>query len=174
MAGEEELRACLGKGSSATTPEVPQMTTQLKLAFKLPAMVVAIALVTGASLALAAYVASNGIVTSQAEQRLTAAAANARSALDAYLRGVAEDLTLFAGRSEIAAGIDLFSGAMRSLEGQGDPTALLQDAYITQNPNPAGEKLLLDTSDKLPVYDLHHRALHADFRDLLLKRAGKP
>ncbi|MBE0581190.1 methyl-accepting chemotaxis protein [Devosia sp.] len=146
------------------------MTTQLKLAFKLPAMVVAIALVTGASLALAGYFASNSIVTSQAEQRLTAAAANARSTLEAYLSEVAEDLTLFAGRSEIAADIDLFSGAMRSLSGQGDPTELLQDAYITQNPHPAGEKLLLDTSDKLPVYDLHHRALHSDFRSLLQAR----
>ena len=77
--------------------------TQLKLAFKLPAMVVAIALVTGASLALAAYAVSSSIVNSQAEQRLTAAAANAHSALDAYLNEVAEDLTLFAGRSEIAA-----------------------------------------------------------------------
>ena len=146
------------------------MTTQLKLAFKLPAMVVAIALVTGASLALAGYVASASIVNSQAEQRLASAATNARSALEAYLSEVAEDLTLFAGRAEIAADIDLFSGAMRSLSGQGDPTELLQDAYITQNPNPPGEKLLLDTSDKLPVYDLHHRALHADFRDLLQKR----
>jgi methyl-accepting chemotaxis protein len=146
------------------------MTNQLKLAFKLPAMVVAIALVTGASLAVAAYVASSSIVTSQAEQRLTAAAANARATVEAYLNEVAEDLTLFAGRSEIAANIDLFSGALRSLSGQGDPTELLQDAYITQNPNPAGERLLLDTSDKLPVYDLHHRNLHADFRDLLLKR----
>ena len=139
------------------------MSAQLKLAFKLPAMVVAVALVTGASLALAGYFTSNAIVTSQAEQRLSAAAANARSMLEAYLNEVAEDLTLFAGRAEIAADIDLFSGAMRSLAGQGDPTELLQDAYITQNPNPAGQKLLLDTSDKLPVYDLHHRALHADF-----------
>ena len=158
------------QGSSATTPELSSMTTQLKLAFKLPAMVVAIALVTGASLALAGYVASSRIVTSQAEQRLQAAASNARTSLEAYLHEVAEDLSVFAGRAEIAANIDLFSGAMRSLAGQGDPTELLQDAYITQNPHPAGEKLLLDTSDKLPVYDLHHRALHADFRDLLLKR----
>jgi methyl-accepting chemotaxis protein len=144
--------------------------TQLKLAFKLPAMVVAIALATGTSLGLAAYFAGNAIVTAQAEQRLSAAAVNARSALESYLSEVAEDLTLFAGRAEIAADIDLFSGAMRSLSGQGDPTELLQDAYITQNPHPAGEKLLLDTSDTLPVYDLHHRALHADFRELLLKR----
>ncbi len=169
MAVEEELRACLGKGQQCHNSESTQMT-QLKLAFKLPAMVVAIALVTGASLALAAYFAGNAIVTGQAEQRLAAAAANARSTLEAYLGEVAEDLTVFAGRAEIAANIDLFSGAMRSLAGQGDPTELLQDAYITQNPHPAGEKLLLDTSDKLPVYDLHHRALHADFRNLLQAR----
>jgi len=171
MTVEGELRAGLGKGISASTPEVfRHMTTQLKLAFKLPAMVVAIALVTGASLAIAAYLVSNSVVTSQAEQRLTAAAANARSALEAYLDEVADDLTLFAGRGEIAAGIDQFAGAMRSLSGQGDPTALLQDAFITHNPHPAGERLLLDTSDRLPVYDLHHRSLHADFRDMLGKR----
>ncbi|MGB3335892.1 MAG: methyl-accepting chemotaxis protein, partial [Devosia sp.] len=146
------------------------MKTQLRLAFKLPAMVVAIALVTGASLAVAAFVASNAIVTGQAEQRLSAAAANAHAAIEDYLNEVADDLTVFSGRSEIAAAIDAFSGAMRSLKGQGDPAELLQDAYITQNPNPAGERLLLDTSDKLPVYDLHHRSLHADFRDLLQKR----
>ncbi|GLQ11654.1 hypothetical protein GCM10007913_35860 [Devosia yakushimensis] len=143
---------------------------RLKLAFKLPAMVVAIALVTGASLALAAYFASNRIVTNQAEQRLTAVASNAKTSLEAYLGEVAEDLTLFAGRSEIAASIDAFSGAMRSLKGQGDPTALLQGAYIAGNPNAADARALLDTSDKLPVYDLHHRTLHADFRDLLDKR----
>ena len=143
---------------------------QLKLAFKLPAMVVIIALASGVSLGLAAYFAGNAIVTQQAEQRLTAAASNATSALGAYLQDVAGDLTLFAGRAEIAANIDLFSGAMGSLRGQGDPAALLQDAYITQNANPAGERALLDSSDKLPVYDLHHRALHADSRDLLVKR----
>jgi len=142
---------------------------QLKLAFKLPAMVIIIALATGACLGLAAYLAGNAIVTQQAQQRLTAAAANANSALSAYFEDVAADLTLFAGRSEIAASIDLFSGALRSLKGQGDPTDLLQDAYITQNPNATGARLLLDTSDRLPVYDLHHRALHADFRDLLEK-----
>jgi methyl-accepting chemotaxis protein len=143
---------------------------KLRLAFKLPALITAIALATGVSLGLAAFVAADRIVTSQAEQRLTAATQNAQSALDAYLKEVSEDLAVFAGRSEIAAAIDLFSGAMRSLKDRGDPTEQLQDAYITQNPNPPGEKLLLDASDKLPVYDLHHRGIHADFRDLLEKR----
>ena len=168
MTAERSCGHALLQGSIAATPEVSM--PQLKLAFKLPAMVVIIALATGAGLGLAAYFAGNAIVTQQAEQRLSAAASNATSALSAYLKEVSEDLTLFAGRAEIAANIDLFSGAMRSLKGQGDPTELLQDAYITQNPNAAGERLLLDSSDKLPVYDLHHRALHSDFRDLLLKR----
>ena len=146
------------------------MNNQLKLAFKLPAMVVIITLVTGVSLALAAYFVASEIVRTQAEQRLSGAAANSATALQAYLSEVAEDLTVFAGRDEISASIDLFSGAMRSLKGQGDPTELLQAGYITNNPNPAGERLLLDTSDKLPVYDLHHRGLHGDFRELLSKR----
>ena len=146
------------------------MAAQLKLAFKLPAMVVAIALVTGASLAVAAYFVGNAIVTDQAEQRLTSVAANTSAALEAYLDTVAEDLTLFAGRAEIAASIDTFAGAFNSLKGQGDPTELLQDAYITQNPNDPDKRALLDSSDKLPVYDLYHRSLHVDFRALLEKR----
>jgi methyl-accepting chemotaxis protein len=142
----------------------------LKLAVKLPSIIVAIALATGASLAFAAYFASSAVVTEQSEQRLAAAASNAESALQAYLDEVAQDLTLFAGRSEISAAIDMFSGDFRSLTGQGDPTKILQDAYITQNPNAPAERALLDSSDKVPVYDLHHRTLNADFRDMLQTR----
>ena len=139
---------------------------QLRLAFKLPAIMVAIALVTGSSLAFAAFFVANDIVKSQAEQRLTAAAANAHDALGNYLESVAEDLRVFSGRAEIAAAIDDFSGAIRSMKAQGDPTALLQNAYIEQNPYPVGERQLLDTSDKLSIYDLRHRPLHPDFRNL--------
>jgi methyl-accepting chemotaxis protein len=140
------------------------------LATKLPAMVVSIALVTGASLALGAYFASNAIVTSQAEQRLTSGAANATAALDAYLSEIENDLTLFAGRADIGAAIDAFSGAYNSLKGQGEPSAVLQDAYIASNPHPEGERLLLDSSEKISVYDLTHRAKHPEFRKLLETR----
>jgi len=139
---------------------------QLRLAFKLPAIMVAIALVTGSSLAFSAFFVANGIVKNQAEQRLTAAAANAHDALKNYLNSVAEDLRVFSSRFEIATAIDDFSGAIRSMKAQGDPTALLQDAYIEQNPHPLGERQLLDTSDKLSIYDLRHRQLHPDFRNL--------
>ena len=146
------------------------MPNQLKLAFKLPAMVVAIALVTGASLAGAAYLVSSSIVNDQAEQRLSAAAANARSALDTYLHEVADDLTLFAGRRQTAASITALSQAYKDLSAQGDAAAQLQAAYITNNPHPAGERLQLDQSGSLPEYDQAHIQLHADFRDLLESR----
>lgn len=143
---------------------------QLRLAFKLPAIMVAIALVTGASLAISAFFVANGLVKTQAEQRLTAAAANAHDALANYLGAVAEDLRVFSSRFEIATAIDDFSGAIRSMKAQGDPTALLQNAYIEQNPHPSGERQLLDTSEKLSIYDLRHRQLHPDFRNLAAMR----
>src|SRR5690606_25900579 len=77
---------------------------------------------------------------------------------------------LFAGRREIAASIDQFTGAMRSLRGQGDPTQLLQEAYLGANPHPADEREAMDTSERLSVYDMQHRALHADFRQLRRQR----
>jgi methyl-accepting chemotaxis protein len=146
------------------------MKTQLKLAFKLPALVVAVALVTGASLTVAGYVASNLIVTHEAEERLGATAANAQAALADYLALVAQDLTVFAGRSEVAAAITDFSGAVNALEQPGDPAEALHAAYITQNPHGATERALFDTSGKLDDYDQHHSALHAGFRALQQQR----
>jgi methyl-accepting chemotaxis protein len=142
----------------------------LRLSLKLPAMVIAIALVAGLGVGSAAYVVGDGIVNDQARNRLATAATDARSALTAYLDSVAEDLTVFAGRSEVSASIDLFSGAMLSLKGQGDPTALLQKAYVEDAPAELDERIMRDTSDKLPVYDLHHRNLNADYRELMQAR----
>src|SRR5690606_30792297 len=105
--------------------------TKLKLAFKLPAIVVGLVLLSGASLAVAAFFAGTSIVTGQTEQRLSSAASNAHTALDAYLHEVSADLSLFAARSEVAAAIDTFAGDLYSLKGQGDPTEILQQAFIT-------------------------------------------
>jgi len=146
------------------------MLSRLKLAFKLPAMVVLIALLTGLSVTIVGFLIGDRTVREQAEQRLTSVSTNTAATLESYFTEVAEDLQVFAGRAEIGASIDAFAGALYTLKRQGDPTALLQDAYIASNPNPAEERMLLDTSDKLSVYDLHHRALHPDFRDLLEKR----
>ena len=146
------------------------MFSQMKLSLRLPIMVVGIAMATGASLGLAAYFSSDSIVSSQAEQRLDAAAQNATAALDAYLSEVRQDLTLFANRSDVAAALYSFAGAVHSLKGQGDPATLLQDAYVASNPHPQGERLLLDTSEKLSVYDQIHRKQHDEFRSLLQTR----
>ncbi len=146
------------------------MFSQMKLSLRLPVLVVGIAMTTGASLGLAAYFTGDGIVTAQAEQRLGAAAENATAALDAYLSEVRQDLTLFANRSDVAAALYSFSGAVHSLKAQGDPAALLQDAFVAQNPHPAGERLQLDTSEKLSVYDQIHRQQHDEFRSLLETR----
>src|SRR5690606_25117290 len=121
-------------------------------------------------LAVAAFFAGTSIVTGQTEQRLSSAASNAHTALDAYLHEVSADLSLFAARSEVAAAIDTFAGDLYSLKDQGVPTEILQQALITNNPHPAGQRHLLDVSDKVPVYDMHHRTLHADFRALLQTR----
>ncbi len=146
------------------------VTKQIKLALKLPAMVIAIAAITGASLGVAAYFSSDAIVSEQAEERLAAGSENANAALEAYLGEVAEDLTLFAGRKDVSGALMSFAGAYRSLTSQGDPAELLQKAYVTDNPHPAGERRLLDSSNTLLAYDLNHRPQHTEFRALLETR----
>ena len=146
------------------------MFSKMKLSLRLPILVIGIAVATGAGLGLAAYFSGDAIVTDQAEQRLNSAADNATAALDAYLSEVRQDLTLFAGRKDVAAAIYSFTGAVHSLKSQGEPADLLQDAYVANNPHPQGERLLLDTSEKLSVYDQIHRAQHNEFRNLLQTR----
>ena len=146
------------------------MFSKMKLSLRLPILVIGIAVATGAGLGLAAYFSGDAIVTDQAEQRLNSAADNATAALDAYLSEVRQDLTLFAGRKDVAAAIYSFTGAVHSLKSQGEPADLLQDAYVANNPHPQGERLLLDTSGKLSVYDQIHRAQHNEFRNLLQTR----
>ncbi|GAB5426852.1 MAG: hypothetical protein Devi2KO_03110 [Devosia indica] len=146
------------------------MFSKMKLSLRLPILVIGIAVATGAGLGIAAYFSGDAIVTDQAEQRLNSAADNATAALDAYLSEVRQDLTLFAGRKDVAAAIYSFTGAVHSLKSQGEPADLLQDAYVANNPHPQGERLLLDTSEKLSVYDQIHRAQHNDFRNLLQTR----
>ena len=85
-------------------------------------------------------------------------------------RKCGQDLTLFAGRKDVAAAIYSFTGAVHSLKSQGEPADLLQNAYVASNPHPEGERLLLDTSEKLSVYDQIHRAQHNEFRNLLQTR----
>ncbi len=146
------------------------MFSKMKLSLRLPILVIGIAVATGAGLGIAAYFSGDAIVTDQAEQRLNSAADNATAALDAYLSEVRQDLTLFAGRKDVAAAIYSFTGAVHSLKSQGEPADLLQDAYVANNPHPQGERLLLDTSEKLSVYDQIHRAQHNEFRNLLQTR----
>ena len=146
------------------------MFSKMKLSLRLPILVIGIAVATGAGLGIAAYFSGDAIVTDQAEQRLNSAADNATAALDAYLSEVRQDLTLFAGRKDVAAAIYSFTGAVHSLKSQGEPADLLQDAYVANNPHPEGERLLLDTSEKLSVYDQIHRAQHNEFRNLLQTR----
>jgi len=144
------------------------MTAQLKLAFKLPAMGMILALFTGAGLVLAATLVGNGLLADAAGQRLHAAAGNARAGLERYFGGVADDLTLFAGRQDIASAIGRLGRAMTAIEG--DATERLQAAYIGENPHGAGERAQLDSSGMQVGYDRVHASLHADLTLLQTQR----
>ena len=142
----------------------------LKFAFKLPALMIAMVLLTGAGIGSVALLGSHGMLTEQAEQRLSEVADTASAALSAYLATVAGDLTLFADRADTASAIDLLAAAVQGLAADGDAAERLQDAYITQNPHPTADRRLLDTSGQLPGYDGVHAQVHPDLRRLMLNR----
>ena len=140
---------------------------QLKLSFKLPAVIMGVALAGIAAVGGVAYLAGQGLVEQQAQQRLSAVAVAAQVDLAAALDRAGLDLTLLAGRSDTALAIAQFAEA---LPAAGDATEQLQAAYISANPNSAETRYLLDAAPGQSAYDAIHQRWHGALRAQRLGR----
>lgn len=74
-------------------------------------------------------------------------------------------LTLNASSPATELAINLFSKSWEAIAD--NPKSYLQEAYITKNPNPKGEKHLLDKADGTSSYHRNHAKYHPFFRALL-------
>ena len=137
---------------------------------KLPLLVVGVALVTGFGLGIAAYLLSSNVVRNQSFERLDAIAAARAHEVETYLGDIRSDLAERASEVRTQQALAAFTAAYKALAAKGDPVELLHKAYIADNPNPLGEKHLLDAAPGNTDYDKAHAEFHLDLRHMLESR----
>jgi len=141
--------------------------SKLTIAKKLPILIVSLA-------AFAAIVAS--VITVKkaesdaiyaAEEKLSALQASRDSALGNYLSSIEQDLTSMAQNEYVRQALRDFEAGWRDLS---NPSSTLQKLYITENPNPTGQKEELDYANDGSLYSLNHKRYHPWFRHFLRQR----
>lgn len=139
----------------------------MKISKKLPIAAAILTLITVGVASVASLMVSSHFLTIQSNDKLKAVADGRRNQVETYLQTIVDDL----GRFSVSAKAQEAVGAFGFTWGfiAGDKTAELQKRYITDNPNPIGEKDLLDTAS-VDGYDASHKNVHAHFRDLIKKK----
>ncbi|MBF0368165.1 MAG: methyl-accepting chemotaxis protein [Magnetococcales bacterium] len=85
-----------------------------------------------------------------------------------YLGSIKEDVQLLAGNHMMIDGLEAFEAGWDQLGSS--VTSELQRMYITENPNPAGQKHRLDANTEDTLYNRAHAKFHPWIRNLLENR----
>lgn len=120
-------------------------------------------MLVGVGIGIGSYQAAKSTMEQMAVEHLEASANIARDEFKTYLEVIERDLHAVATNPVAAQAVSGFTRAWNQTE---NPTQTLQTAYIDNNPNPAGEKHLLDTSGSGIIYDSIHGTFHPWFREL--------
>ncbi len=141
---------------------------KMKIAQKLPLILIGSALVVGVGIGIAAYVIGLKTVDQQRAERMDASVQTGLDGVQAYLHDVSIDLSTAAARPETAVQIQQMRQAFRTTE---NGQQVLRDAYITNSGFGPGERLTLDEGGPtVAKYDALHKRYHASWRTLLQQR----
>jgi len=144
------------------------MKLNLKVAHKLPIVIGAVALMAALGVAAGAYWISSEIVRAESLNRLAAVSRAKAQRLDSYLDLIEEDVVLTARAQTTLEALNTFKSAYHAINTTDDVTKVLQDAFITNNPNPTGQKHLLDSAENFSLrYNSMHVNHHPNFRSHL-------
>ena len=142
--------------------------SNFRISLRLPFVIVILAAVTSLIVSVSAFYRSGEEIEMQVQDRLVAVLEGRKSELEHYLASIEEDLHLVATNKMTREALTAFRQGW--LELGGEPTAYLQDKYITSNPYPTGEKdKLYDVGDETS-YSLAHAKFHPWFHQLQQER----
>src|SRR5690606_18301926 len=142
---------------------------RLKIAQKLPLVMVGSALLVSAGVGIASYLIGSATVDGMTHRQIETVATERANEFTTYLESIQADLV----NSAIAESVQttlrdmtIAWGQFSTLKPVADPVATLRGDYIDNNPNPLGERQLLDSSTaaKKNNYDFIHSKVHPNFR----------
>jgi methyl-accepting chemotaxis protein len=137
---------------------------QLKIAHKLPLVVLGAAFVVGSAIAGASFYFAARALEDQAHQNLATIAFERSNQLGTYLASIQNDVSQLAKSETAIQSLHAFATAWPQIR-NADPSTVLRDAYITNNPNAENERLLLDKADAVSNYNVPHSRYQPIFRE---------
>jgi methyl-accepting chemotaxis protein len=141
----------------------------LKVAQKLPLALVGTALLVSAGVGLASYMIGSATVDRMSQRQLQTVAAERSMQFSTYLESLQSDLVNSAVAESLQTTLRDFGigwGQFATQKPSADAAAALRGAYIDSNPNPAGQRQLLDVNEAATRsnYDFLHSKVHPNFR----------
>ena len=138
---------------------------QLRIAQKLPFLIIGASFVLGLGLGLIGYIQSSTTVDDEVQKKLEVALISKKSALIDYLTSIQEDLSITASNLMVIDSLKDFKKGWKDI-GE-NPEKKLQELYITENSFPTGEKEKLDFAADGSSYSAAHKKYHPWFRKML-------
>jgi methyl-accepting chemotaxis protein len=145
------------------------MLSRLKIAIKLPVLVITSVVASVAAVGTVAYLDGGYELRKAAQHELQAVAADRAMALDLYLDQIAQEVRTLAKNPFVTEAIGRFNATYAFAKTQ-DGTDKLRAAYTTGSPYPAGTRAQLDRASDGSPYSQAHADAHTWFRTLLEER----
>ncbi|HEV7275518.1 MAG TPA: methyl-accepting chemotaxis protein, partial [Devosiaceae bacterium] len=140
----------------------------LRIAQKLPLVVVGAALAASIAIGVGSYLIASATVTELTEEKLQTVALERARELRGFLDAVRGDLVVTAASSTTVGLVgDIGMGWQQLISGQ---AAKLQQHYITDNPHPVDERAAMDSAGVSIGYDMTHKKYHSGFRGQMQTR----
>lgn len=148
------------------------MINNIKLSKKLPIIILLSALVSCAAVGLLSVTVAKRAMIGALEYKLVALLNTRKNSLEEYLGSIRSDLSLISSHTETATAVKEFKQAWGNLSiaNAESPAKMLQKLYITDNPNPLGQKENLDYAPDGSQYSYFHKKHHPWFRSFLRER----
>lgn len=137
----------------------------MNLAKKLPLSYVAFGLAMTTMVIVLSSLAFQRNSQQNAEGQFRTVLADRKAALTSLISGIHADALTLAVVPSTATAAQRLSAAWSNLKG--DPGEAVRDLYVTNNPNPAGERQNLDRAKGTIPYNIHHAMFHPSFRSFL-------
>jgi len=151
--------------TSKSTPEIQPETTGSawhKFAFRVPAAIVGAGFIASVAVGVVGYIDAKIGIYEVAEEELDAVMESRKTTLERYLLSIEHDIQTQAVNPLLIHAIEDFTIGWSLLPG--NPTETLQKLYITDNPNPLGQKEDLDFAPDGSTYSDAHAKYHPYIR----------
>lgn len=143
---------------------------KITISKKLPIIIVLCAIISTTLIGTLSYFKAKSAILYGKQEKLIALKETRKKQLEDYLGSIEEDLLNVASNPFTLEALRAFQDGWNELGSQGKQAALLQELYITSNPNKVGEKEKLDAASDGSAYSKAHGKYHPWFRSFLYSR----